>query len=108
MVDNWLGKFGALLSNSLFWVVWGGFIFLCLCFSLWVPTAFQSAFILSSKTVASLFLLVLSGNLLFMLYQRYRILEGTGFWTNRLIDARWAAGAARILVFAALAVLIIL
>jgi S-DNA-T family DNA segregation ATPase FtsK/SpoIIIE len=116
MVDNWLGKFGALLSNQFIfeWFGVASFVFVFVFFIIGYRLLFKVRLYSASKTLAySLFLLVFISVMLGFFHgfisDTPHFLEGNfGFWTNRLMDAQVGeAGTAGILVFAALTVLII-
>ncbi|MBV8391387.1 MAG: DNA translocase FtsK 4TM domain-containing protein [Mucilaginibacter sp.] len=116
VVDNWLGKFGALLSNQFIfqWFGVASFIFVFVFFIVGYRLLFKVRLYPLTKTLAySLFLLVFTSITLGFFHAFFsdvpHFLEGNfGFWTNRLMDAQVGqAGTAGILVFAALTVLII-
>jgi S-DNA-T family DNA segregation ATPase FtsK/SpoIIIE len=116
VVQNWLGKFGALLSHQFIYEWFGvaAFIFIGVFFILGYRMLFKVKLFSVSKTLAySFFLLIfLSVSLAFFHsfiidYPHY--LEGEfGFWSNRLLQAQIGkAGIAGLLAFAGLSVLII-
>lgn len=116
VVENWLGKFGALLSHQFIYEWFGiaSFLFIGIFFILGYRLLFKVKLMSVSKTLAySFFLLVfISVTLGFFHafvsdYPHY--LEGEfGFWTNRLLQAQIGnTGTAGLLAFAALTVLII-
>lgn len=116
VVENWLGKFGALLSNQFIfqWFGVASFIFVFVFFIVGYRLLFKVRLYPMGKTIAySLFLLVFTSVTLGFFHAFFsdvpHFLEGNfGFWTNRLMDAQVGqAGTAGILVFAALTVLII-
>jgi DNA segregation ATPase FtsK/SpoIIIE, S-DNA-T family len=116
IVDNWLGKFGALLSNQ-FIFEWFGiayFIFVFVFFIAGYRLLFRVRLYSLTKTLAySLFLLIFISVALGFFHAFIsdvpHFLEGNfGFWTTRLMDAQIGqAGTAGALLFAALTVLII-
>jgi S-DNA-T family DNA segregation ATPase FtsK/SpoIIIE len=117
MVDNWLGKFGALLSNQFIYEWFGiaSFIFVFIFFIIGYRLLFKIRLLSVSKMLAyALFgLLFLSVTLgffhSFMGQDAPHYVEGNfGFWTNRLLAAQVGqSGTGFILIFLALTVLII-
>jgi S-DNA-T family DNA segregation ATPase FtsK/SpoIIIE len=116
VVENWLGKFGALLSNQFIfqWFGVASFIFVFVFFIVGYRLLFKVRLYPLGKTTAySLFLLIFTSVTLGFFHAFFsdvpHFLEGNfGFWTNRLMDAQVGqAGTAGILIFAALTVLII-
>src|ERR1700761_182870 len=116
VVENWLGKFGALLSNQFIfeWFGIASFLFVFVFFIIGYRLLFKVRLYSASKTVGySLFLLVFVSVTLGFFHAFFsdapHFLEGNfGFWTNRLMDAQVGqAGTAGVLIFAGLAVLII-
>ena len=116
VVDNWLGKFGALLSNQFIfqWFGVASFLFVFVFFIVGYRLLFKVRLYPMGKTLGySLFLLVFISITLGFFHAFIsdvpHYLEGNfGFWTNRLMDAQIGeAGTAGVLVFAALTVLII-
>ncbi|SDM11271.1 DNA segregation ATPase FtsK/SpoIIIE, S-DNA-T family [Daejeonella rubra] len=116
VVQNWLGKFGALLSHQFIYEWFGvaSFLFIGVFFIIGYRMLFKIKVFSISKTLAySFFLLIfISVSLAFVHafiidYPHY--LEGEfGFWTNRLLQAQIGnAGIAGLLAFAGLSVLII-
>lgn len=116
VVDNWLGKFGALLSHQFIYEWFGiaSFLFIGIFFIIGYRFLFKVKLLSVSKTLAySFFLLVFISVALGFFhafvsdYPHY--LEGEfGFWTNRLLQAQIGnTGTAGLLIFAALTVLII-
>lgn len=116
VVQNWLGKFGALLSHQFIYEWFGvaSFLFIGVFFIIGYRMLFKIKVFSISKTLAySFFLLIfISVSLAFVHafiidYPHY--LEGEfGFWTNRLLQAQIGnAGIAGLLSFAGLSVLII-
>lgn len=116
MVDNWLGKFGALLSNQ-FMYEWFGiasYIFIVVFFIIGYRLLFKVRLFSISKTLAYAFFGIVFFSIAIGFFHGFisdypHFLEGEfGFWSNRLLDAQiGAAGAAGLLVFAALTFLII-
>jgi S-DNA-T family DNA segregation ATPase FtsK/SpoIIIE len=116
VVENWLGKFGALLSNQFIfqWFGVASFLFVFVFFIVGYRLLFKVRLYPLGKTVAySLFLLVFTSISLGFFHAFFsdvpHFLEGNfGFWTNRLMGAQVGqAGTAGILIFSALTVLII-
>jgi S-DNA-T family DNA segregation ATPase FtsK/SpoIIIE len=116
VVQNWLGKFGALLSHQFIYEWFGvaSFLFIGIFFIIGYRMLFKIKVLSIPKTLAySFFLLIfISLSLAFVHafiidYPHY--LEGEfGFWTNRLLQAQIGnAGIAGLLAFAGLTVLII-
>ena len=116
VVLNWLGKFGALLSNQFIYEWFGvaSFIFVFVFFVLGYRLLFRVRLFAMGKTLAySLFLLVFLSVAIgfghgFVTDTPNYLEGGFGYWTNRLLDAQVGqAGTGFILLFAALAVLVI-
>ncbi|ASU33508.1 FtsK/SpoIIIE family DNA translocase [Mucilaginibacter xinganensis] len=116
MVDNWAGKLGALLSNQFIfeWFGLASFVFVFVFFIAGYRMLFKVRLVPLSKTLAySFFLLVFisvaMGFFHAFITETPNYLEGGfGYWTNRLLDAQIGqAGTAGILVFLALAILVI-
>jgi S-DNA-T family DNA segregation ATPase FtsK/SpoIIIE len=116
IVQNWLGKFGALLSHQFIYEWFGiaSFIFIGVFFILGYRMLFKVQLFSVSKTLGySLFLLlfisVSSAFFHSFIIDYPHFLEGEfGFWTNRLLQAQIGnAGIAGLLAFAGLSVLII-
>lgn len=116
IVQNWLGKFGALLSHQFIYEWFGiaSFIFIGVFFILGYRMLFKVQLFSVSKTLGySLFLLlfisVCSAFFHSFIIDYPHFLEGEfGFWTNRLLQAQIGnAGIAGLLAFAGLSVLII-
>ena len=116
VVENWLGKFGALLSNQ-FIFEWFGiasflffFVFLIVGYRLLFKVRLYSV----SKTAGYSFFLIVFISIAIGFFHGFvsdypHYAEGEfGFWSNRLLDAQIGqAGTAGLLVFAACTVLII-
>jgi DNA segregation ATPase FtsK/SpoIIIE, S-DNA-T family len=115
-VENWLGKFGALVSNQFIFQGFGiaSFIFVFIFFIIGYRLLFRVQLFAINKTLAySLFGLVFFSVLIgfahgFVL-DTPNYLEGEfGFWTNQLLNAEIGrAGTGFILIFATLVVLVI-
>src|SRR5690554_6363191 len=116
-VQNWMGKFGALLAHQFIYKWFGvaSFIFVGILFVVGYRMLFKVKLASIWKTLAySLFFLVyVSLGIAFIhsFFTTYpHFLEGEfGFWTNRLLMAQIGApGVAGLLIFLLLAVLILL
>ncbi|RCH54099.1 DNA translocase FtsK [Mucilaginibacter hurinus] len=116
IVDNWLGKFGALLSHQFIfeWFGVASFLFVFVFFVIGYRLLFKVRLFSISKTVAYtlfciVFISVTFGFLHSFMRDTPHFLEGEfGFWTNRLLDVQIGqTGTAGTLVFAGLTVLII-
>ncbi|GAA4340653.1 DNA translocase FtsK [Mucilaginibacter gynuensis] len=116
IVDNWLGKFGALLANQFIYQWFGiaSFIFVFVFFVIGYRLLFKVRLLSLSKTIAYalfgiVFLSVTMGFFHAFISDTPHFLEGEfGFWSNRLLDAQIGhTGVAGVLVFAGLTVLII-
>jgi S-DNA-T family DNA segregation ATPase FtsK/SpoIIIE len=116
MVDNWLGKFGALLSNQ-FMFEWFGiasYIFIVVFFIIGYRFLFKVRLFPIGKTVAYalfglIFFSITIGFVHGFIIDYPHFLEGEfGYWSNRLIDAQIGrAGAGGLIIFAALTFMII-
>ncbi|MFD0751329.1 DNA translocase FtsK 4TM domain-containing protein [Mucilaginibacter calamicampi] len=116
VVDNWLGKFGALLSNQFIfeWFGVASFVFVFVFFIIGYRMLFKVHIFSLGKTLGYsffvlIFLSVAVGFVHGFIIDYPHFLEGQfGFWSNRLLDAQIGqAGTGGVLVFAALTVLII-
>ena len=116
VVDNWLGKFGALLANQFIfeWFGIASFIFVFIFFVIGYRMLFKVRLYAISKTLAyGLFGLIFTsiaiGFVHAFIIDYPHFLEGQfGFWSTRLINAQVGeAGTGGILIFAALTMLII-
>ncbi|MEN0052229.1 MAG: DNA translocase FtsK 4TM domain-containing protein [Mucilaginibacter sp.] len=116
IAQNWLGKFGALLSNQFIYEWFGiaSFLFVLVFFVLGYRLLFKVKLFSITKTIAySLFCIVFISISIayfhaFIIDYPHYLEGGFGFWCNRLLDAQIGpAGTGGLLVFAALAVLVI-
>ena len=116
VVENWLGKFGALLSHQFIYEWFGvaSFIFIGVFFIVGYRMLFKIRVFSISKTLSYSFFLILFISLTLAFFHAFiadypHYLEGEfGFWTNRLLQAQIGdAGTAGLLAFAGLTVLII-
>ena len=116
VVENWLGKFGALLSHQFIYEWFGiaSFLFIGIFFILGYRLLFKVKLMPVAKTLGySLFLLVfITVTVAFFhgfISDFPHFLEGEfGFWTNRLLQAQIGnAGTAGLLGFAGLTAMII-
>ena len=116
VVQNWLGKLGALLSHQFIYEWFGisSFIFIVVFLVIGYRLLFKVRLFSISKTLgyaffSILFFSVAIGFFHGMVSDYPHFLEGEfGFWTNRLLEVQiGAAGVAGLLVFAALTFLIV-
>ncbi|MBD1384160.1 DNA translocase FtsK [Mucilaginibacter rigui] len=116
MVDNWLGKFGALLSNQFIfeWFGIASFLFVFVFFTIGYRLLFKIRLFSVSKMLAYTFFGIVFISVTIGFFHAFIIdyphfLEGNfGFWTNRLLAAQVGqSGTGFILLFLALTVLII-
>ncbi|SEO62553.1 DNA translocase FtsK [Mucilaginibacter sp. OK283] len=116
IAQNWLGKFGALLSNQFIYEWFGvaSFLFVFIFFVLGYRLLFKVRLFSLSKTIAySIFSIVFISTAIgyfhaFIIDYPHFLEGGFGYWSNRLLDAQIGpAGTGGLLVFAALTVLII-
>ncbi len=116
VVENWLGKFGALLSHQFIYEWFGvaSFIFIGLFFIIGYRMLFKVKVLSLSKTLGYSFFLLLFTSLSIAFAHGFisdypHFIEGEfGFWTNRLLQAQIGnAGIAGLLAFAGLTALII-
>ena len=116
VVENWLGKFGALLSHQFIYEWFGiaSFIFIGVFFIVGYRMLFKIKVLSISKTFSYSFFLLIFISLTLAFFHAFlaeypHYLEGEfGFWTNRLLQAQIGdAGTAGLLAFAGLSVLII-
>ena len=116
VVENWLGKFGALLSHQFIYEWFGvaSFIFIGVFFIVGYRLLFKIKVFSISKTLAYSFFLLIFISVTLAFFHAFltdypHYIEGEfGFWTNRLLQAQIGnAGTAGLIAFAGLAVLII-
>ena len=116
VVENWLGKFGALLSHQFIYEWFGiaSFLFIGVFFIVGYRMLFKIKVLSISKTLSYSFFLLIFISLTLAFFHAFladypHYLEGEfGFWTNRLLQAQIGdAGTAGLLAFAGLTVLII-
>ncbi|WP_423148176.1 DNA translocase FtsK 4TM domain-containing protein [Rubrolithibacter danxiaensis] len=116
VVENWLGKFGALLSHQFLYEWFGvaSFIFIAVFFIIGYRMLFKVKLYSISKTLGYSFFLLLFISLTLGFFHSFlsdypHFLEGEfGFWTNRLLIVQIGeAGIAGLLAFAGLTALII-
>jgi S-DNA-T family DNA segregation ATPase FtsK/SpoIIIE len=116
MVENWLGKFGALLSNQFIfeWFGIASFLFIFVLFVIGYRLLFQTRLFSISKTLAYSFFGLVFFSVTIGFFHAFiadtpNYLEGGfGYWSNRLLDAQIGqTGTGGILIFAALTLLII-
>jgi S-DNA-T family DNA segregation ATPase FtsK/SpoIIIE len=115
-VENWLGKFGALLSNQFIfeWFGIASFFFVFVFFVIGYRMLFKVRLFSAVRTLGYsffglIFTSVALGFFQAFIYDTPHFLEGNfGYWTNRLLDVQIGqSGTAGLLIFAALTVLII-
>ncbi len=116
VVENWLGKFGALLSHQFIYEWFGiaSFIFIAVFFIIGYRMLFKIKVVSISKTLAYSFFLLIFISVTLAFFHAFvsdfpHFIEGEfGFWTNRLLQAQIGnSGIAGLLAFAGLSVLII-
>jgi DNA segregation ATPase FtsK/SpoIIIE, S-DNA-T family len=116
IVDNWMGKLGALLSDQFIyqWFGLASYIFVGIFIIIGYRLLFKIRLFSLSKTLAYsffciIFFSVAIGFVHGLISDYPHFLEGEfGYWSNRLLDAQIGqAGAGCLLVFAGLTVLII-
>jgi S-DNA-T family DNA segregation ATPase FtsK/SpoIIIE len=116
VVENWLGKFGALLSDQFIYEWFGiaSFIFVFVFFVIGYRMLFKVKLFSIPKTLAYsffciIFLSIFIGFIHAFIGDYPHMLEGGfGYWTNILLDAQIGqTGTGGVLIFAALTVLII-
>ncbi|WDF56625.1 FtsK/SpoIIIE family DNA translocase [Mucilaginibacter sp. KACC 22063] len=116
IVDNWMGKLGALLSDQFIYQWFGvaSYLFVFIFVVIGYRMLFKVRLFSIPKTLAYsffsiVFLSIAVGFIHGLISDYPHFLEGEfGFWTNRLLDAQIGqAGTGFLLVFAALTVLII-
>ena len=116
VVDNWLGKFGALLANQFIfeWFGVASFLFIGTFFIAGYRLLFKVRLFPLGKTLAHtlfgvVFFSIAIGFVHGFMTEYPHFLEGEfGFWTNKLLDAQIGqAGVAGLLFFSALTFLIV-
>ena len=116
VVENWLGKFGALLSNQFIfeWFGVASFLFVFVFFIVGYRMLFKVRLYPAGKTLGYSFFLLIFISVTLGFFHAFisdvpHFLEGNfGFWSNRLLDAQIGeAGTLGLIVFAALTALII-
>lgn len=116
VVDNWLGKFGALLSHQFIYKGFGiaSFIYVAVLFIIGYRLLFKELIYPLNKAFAyALFFLFFISTTLAFLHgftsSSPHFVEGTmGFWSNRLLQAQIGkAGVGGLLIFSALTFLVI-
>lgn len=116
VVENWLGKFGALLSHQFIYEWFGiaSFLFIGLLFIVGYRLLFKVKIVSISKAFSYSFFLLIFLSVTLGFFHSFtsdypHFLEGEfGFWTNRLLQLQIGnAGVAGLLAFAALTALII-
>jgi len=116
VIENWAGKLGALVSNQFIyeWFGLASFIFVFIFFIAGYRMLFKVRLIPLSKTLAySFFSLVFISVAIgffhaFMTDTPNYMEGGFGYWSNRLLDAQIGqAGTGGVLIFLALAILVI-
>lgn len=116
IVENWLGKFGALLSNQFIYEWFGiaSFIFIFILFIVGYRLLFKIRLISISKTLGYSFFAIIFCSITFGFFHGLvkdtpNFLEGEfGYWTNQLLNAEIGkAGTGFILLFALLTMLVV-
>jgi len=116
IVQNWLGKFGALLSHQFIYEWFGvaSFLFVFVFFVIGYRLLFKVKILALEKTLGYSLFFLLFGSLGFGFMHSFFLdsphyLEGEiGYWTNRLLIAQIGnAGVGGLLTFLALSILII-
>ncbi|AMR33767.1 cell division protein FtsK [Mucilaginibacter sp. PAMC 26640] len=116
VVDNWLGKFGALLANQFIfeWFGIASFLFVFIFFVIGARLLFKIKLFAIAKMLAYsffgiIFLSITIGFFHGMMIDYPHFLEGEfGYWSNRLLSAQVGhAGTGGVLAFAGLTILII-
>ncbi|MDB5117167.1 MAG: translocase FtsK [Mucilaginibacter sp.] len=116
VVENWLGKFGALLSNQFIfeWFGIASFIFVFVFFVIGYRLLFKVRLYSAVKTLGYSFFGLIFISIAIGFFHAFIIdyphfLEGEfGYWSNRLLDAQIGeSGTGGLLIFAALTALII-
>lgn len=116
VVENWLGKFGALLSHQFIYEWFGvaSFVFIGVFFVIGYRMLFKVKLFSITKTLAYSFFLLIFTTVAIAFFHGFisdypHFLEGEfGYWSNRLLEAQIGnAGTAGLLGFAGLTALII-
>lgn len=116
VVENWLGKFGALLSHQFIYEWFGiaSFLFIGIFFIVGYRLLFKVKLVSLAKALGYSFFLLVFITVAIAFFHGFvsdypHFLEGEfGFWTNRLLQAQIGnAGTAGLLAFAGLTALII-
>ena len=116
IVENWLGKFGALLSHQFIYEWFGvaSFLFVGIFFIIGYRLLFHVKLLSISKTLGYSFFLLIFISVTLGFFHAFisdfpHYLEGEfGFWTNRLLQVQIGnTGTAGLLAFAGLTALII-
>ncbi|HXI00905.1 MAG TPA: DNA translocase FtsK 4TM domain-containing protein [Sphingobacteriaceae bacterium] len=117
VVENWLGKFGALLSHQFIYEWFGiaSFLFIAIFFIIGYRLLFKVTLLSITKTLAYSFFLLLFTSVTIGFFHAFfsdipHFIEGEfGFWSNRLLQAQIGnTGTAGLLAFAGLTALIII
>jgi|GEM_PF-2175832 len=117
LVENKLGKFGALLANQFIYEWFGvaSFLFIVVLFVIGYKFLYKKSILPVWKTllysaVAILFLSVTFGFIQDFIYDTPHILEGKfGFWTNQILKSQvGVVGTAGLLIFILLTALVLL
>jgi S-DNA-T family DNA segregation ATPase FtsK/SpoIIIE len=115
-VDNWMGKFGALLSNQFIYEWFGvaSFLFVFIFFVMGYRMLFKVRLFSVSKTIAYTLFSIVFLSVAFGFFHSFirdtpHFLEGEfGYWSNRLLELQVGqTGVLGIIIFAGLTVLII-
>lgn len=116
VVENWLGKVGALLSHQFIYEWFGiaSFLFIAIFFIIGYRLLFKVRLVSIIKTLSYSFFLLVFTSVTFAFFHSFfsdfpHFLEGEfGFWINRLLEAQIGnSGIAGLLAFAGLTTLII-
>lgn len=116
IVQNWLGKFGALLSHQFIYEWFGiaSFLFVLVFFIVGYRLLFKVKILSISKTLGYSFFFLIFLSITFGFAHGFwadtpHFIEGEfGFWSNRILSAQiGTAGVAGLIIFAALTLLIV-
>ncbi len=116
IVENWLGKLGALLSNQFIyeWFGLSSFIFIAILFITGYRLLFKVTVVSIGKMLSYSFFLIIYLSVAFGFFHSFssdfpHYVEGQfGFWTNRLLQIQIGnAGIGALLIFTGLAALVI-